>query len=82
MGDNSCEAVFNEVKRLMELRSMTIFLKYVPRLHGEHLFLEENKAEVQNKFEDIKLEAITTSSNEKLPRHSRLRYAFFKTEIL
>ena len=59
MGDNSCEAVFNEVKRLMEIRSMTIFLKYVHQLHGENLFLDEYKTEVQDKFDEIKLEAIT-----------------------
>ena len=58
MGDNSCEAVFNEVKRLMEIRSMTIFLKYVHQVNGENLFLDEYKAEVQDKFDEIKLMAI------------------------
>ena len=59
MGEDSSEAVFNEVKRLMELRSMAVFLKYVHLLHGENLFLDEYKGEVQDKFDEIKLEAIT-----------------------
>lgn len=59
MGDNSLEAVFNEVKRLMEIRAMTIFVKYVHQVNGENLFLDEYKAEVQDKFDEIKLEAIT-----------------------
>ena len=50
MGEDSSEAVFNEVKRLMELRSMTVFLKYVHQLHGENLFLCQEKSEAKRQL--------------------------------
>ena len=52
------EAVFNEVKLVMEVRSTAIFLRYVNLRHGERLFLEEYEREVRGRCEEFKAEAL------------------------